>query len=199
MEAYGSSSDDSEEEDRVCADTPIAVVVHEAKCLPDMQWLGRMDPYAQAMTAPTRASQRRSRAAADGDIAPKWGAAEARTLMLRPAPEDVALRVELWNENLLKDDFIGAVTIRLDDLPSARTRRFWQLDSGGLLLLTVKVTPNLFAQLEGAKASGEYGPTAAMRSRPPRLLSVECLRARGLSNVQVMTSDFSVCSLLTHD
>ena len=35
----------------------------------------------------------------------------------------------------LKDDFIGAVTIRLDDLPSPRTRRFWQLDSGGLLLL----------------------------------------------------------------
>ena len=98
-----SDESDSDEENAVCLDTPIAVTVHEAKCLPDVQWLGRMDPYAHAMTAPSRNSQRRTRAADNGDIAPKWAAkGAARTMMLRPGPEDWAVRVELWNENLLK-------------------------------------------------------------------------------------------------
>ena len=38
----------SDEDEAVSAKAPVCIVVHEAKCLPTVQWIGRQDPYAIA-------------------------------------------------------------------------------------------------------------------------------------------------------
>ena len=62
----------SDEDEAVSAKAPVCIVVHEAKCLPTVQWIGRQDPYAIATSLPTMRSMRRTKYAPSGDTHPKW-------------------------------------------------------------------------------------------------------------------------------
>ena len=110
----------------------LVVAIHGAKCLRNVQLLGRQDPYVIAVTLPSNSSFACTRSVLNGDTEPAWGAEHGNTLELEPltalaAPDgggggdgdggdgaetieregDDTLLLEVWNANTIVDDLIG--------------------------------------------------------------------------------------------
>jgi len=146
----------------------VVVTVQRARKLRNVQLFGTQDPYVVAYLVPevlegALGARQRTCAVQSGGESPAWSAEEHGSelrLPLPPPPEEgggeegapgagggvlagkpprsFRLMVEVWNENLVLDDKIGAADLPLPtELNRPGETKFYHLDTGGDIGLTV--------------------------------------------------------------
>jgi hypothetical protein len=118
---------------------PLSIEIHEVKCLPDSQLIGKQDPYLVATTTPSEGGMSaRTQVCPNGDTNPVWHPDMGSVMGLKPQAEDKQLLLQVWNQNLLVDSLLGSTSIPLEDIAADPTRMWLQLDNGGLLESTLR-------------------------------------------------------------
>ena len=124
------------------AHNPMTIVVHGARCLPEVQLFGSQNPYVIAMPLPSRAMQAETAcvvAASENDgVNPSWDAPElANHLTILPEGADDKVRLEVCDKRMIVDASIGFVDINIGAYRGGRKRLLLQLEPGGLLEVSV--------------------------------------------------------------
>jgi hypothetical protein len=120
-----------EEEDVI---KTLHIIAHRAEALPSTQMIGSQDPYVSLSLVSSNATSKnamlgirnkRTSACDSGDAAPKWvesdGANNHVAFELREEDEEddeLVLLIEVWNENMISDDFIAGCDMKLADMSS---------------------------------------------------------------------------------
>jgi hypothetical protein len=110
------------------------IIVHRGEALPSTQMIGSQDPYVSlslvssnsgAKNAMLGIRSKRTSACASGDMTPQWAEADGANnhvaFELREEDEEddeLLLLVEIWNENMISDDFIAGCDVKLADMSS---------------------------------------------------------------------------------
>ena len=90
----------------------LVVTAHYAQGIRDTQTFSKQDPYVKIMLLPGGAEYARCKQHRSGGVHPKWSAAHNNVMHLPLRNSGVTcLRIELWNDNLISDDFIGFVEV----------------------------------------------------------------------------------------
>jgi len=96
------------------------VRVVEARNLPDTQMIGKPDPYVKVVIE----NQHHQTAVADNTTNPKWDEVFKFTI----ADENSAqLKMELWNKNLVSDEYLGQYSMSIAGLTKGVVKDQWCL------------------------------------------------------------------------
>ena len=123
---------------------PITVIVHEARCLPEVHYFGSQKPYVCAFPLPSRRMEAKTPAAQDDGsgahdcVNPSWASQElVHSLTVTPARTDDKLRLEVPDERLIVDASIGFVDLSIGAHRGGSKRCLMQLEPGGLLDVSI--------------------------------------------------------------
>ena len=130
-------------------DGAVQIIVHAARCLPDVQLWGDQDPYVIAQLKADGSDSAVGTDADDafactewvpgGGTACEWGEEHGNVLRLTVPPgkdgavadlHNVAIAVEVWNANALIDDHVAGTVLDLAEV-TAGSGRLCSCDRGG--------------------------------------------------------------------
>jgi hypothetical protein len=96
------------------------VRIVEARNLPDTQWVSKPDPYVKVKLE----NQSHKTRVMENDLNPKWD----EVFKFIVADENTSqLRMELWNSNVVSDEFLGQYVLSLTGLTRGMVRDEWFL------------------------------------------------------------------------
>ena len=142
----------------------------EARNLPDTQWISKPDPYVIVHLE----NQQHRTSVQENQVSPKWDEVFKFTV----ADENSAqLKFELWNKNVVSDEFLGQYTLSISGLERGVVRDEWYLlqQCKSNAELRVRVLANDFGRTPAVAPTGFAqvgGPVAALmtqaQSYPPQ-------------------------------
>ena len=155
---------------------PLSVIVHEARCLPEVQIFGTQSPYVSCMPLPSRGISKhavtKTRTITDGGANPSWSGttadpvAHGNVLTLSPSSADDVILLEVRDERMLLDALISSVELHIPAYRGGKKRRrrvLLQLDPGGLLDVSIVDGPPPTAEEEAEALEEAAATSAAMK------------------------------------
>ena len=113
----------------------VMLEVLKAKDLPNVQSFGAQDPYVIATLLPAETSSIQSHTVTSGGTDPAWNGQYA----LQGDPEAIALRLQIYNENIAVDDLIGTAELPISDPAFGNGRKTWYpLVEGGRIQCRIR-------------------------------------------------------------
>jgi hypothetical protein len=174
------------------------VVVHGAEELQNVEYFGSQSPFVSVTLLPAKEDDpttKRTRAHAEGDVTPVWGANERNHLVFSLGSDLVtSVLLEIFSEGTLDNELIGSCVV---DLPrpyssymlESASDGWHSLDTGGRLhaslyyeVSKLKVVTTLIASAMSRGFGMRSKGRAASTKR--RTLCVRVCRAEGLRQVQ---------------